>query len=87
MTDATPRRLDPVARALEDRLSRERLKSYRAAVGGNLDLATVTIAKRRWSTAGSGGGLLQVLQPGRVELLGAGEQPPVLAPRRDEGGV
>ena len=87
MTDATTRGPNPAARVLEDRLSRERLKPYRAAVGGDLDLATVTIAKRRWSTAGSGGGLLQVLQPGRVELLGTDEQPPVLAPRRGEGGV
>ncbi len=33
MTDATTRGPDPAARVLEDRLSRERLKPYRAAVG------------------------------------------------------
>ncbi len=51
MTDATPRRPDPLARVLEDRLSSERLRPYRAAVGGDLDLA---IGLYEWNSATAG---------------------------------
>jgi len=51
MTDATPRGSYPIARALEARLSRERLRPYRSAVGGDLDLA---IQLYEWNSAAAG---------------------------------
>ncbi len=51
MTDAIPRRANPLARVLEDCLSRERLKPYRAAVGGDLEPA---IGLYEWNSAAAG---------------------------------
>lgn len=61
---AAPRGPNPLAGVLEDRLSRERLKPYRDAVGGDLDSA---IGLYEWNSAAPGAFFETTL--GHVEVL------------------